>query len=366
MRRFYGWILLAVLAFLAGVLLRIGQSRLNAPVPPPPTGILEVHFIDVGQGDSIFIRTPDGSTALIDGGSAGSSALSYLQHQGITKLDVVVATHPHEDHIGGLISILNTMMIGGVWTSGASHTTDTYERFLDVIDSRRIPYHEVQTAQSIPLGSLTFQVLYGVSHDPNLNNTSLVLRLNYDQTSFLFMGDAETPVENILLRTSAGVLPATVLKIGHHGSNTSSSQAFIEAVHPLIAIYSAGKNNSYGHPARNTLDKFAALSIPVYGTDQLGTIVITSDGKALSAISDSGPITIGFGVLAPNNSRGLRFNITPIYVTPIRSTRLGDRDCGSFATHLEAQSYFIEQGGPASDPHRLDGDNDGIACEALP
>lgn len=367
MRRFYGWFWLGIFAFFVGVFLSIIRSYPSSP-SPTPSQHLEVHFINVGQGDSIFIRTPDGSTALIDGGPTSSNTLSYLQRYGVTRLDAVIATHPHEDHIGGLVAVLNTLPIGGVWTSGAWHGTLTYERFLDAIETHRIPYHEVGASQDIRLGSLSFSVLYGVELDRNLNNTSLVVRLIYGQTSFLFTGDIEYQAEGVLLRTSADLLPSTVLKIAHHGSSTSSTQFFIAAVKPQFAIYSAGRNNSYGHPDKEVMDRFAALSIPVYGTDRFGSIVVTSDGQQLDVMSDNGPITTGFGVLAPSNSRGLRFNVTPIYTTPfsIQGTGFSDPDCGSFATQQEAQNYFVAQGGPLNDPHRLDGDNDGIACESLP
>lgn len=280
MRRVYGWLWLCLLAFLVGALISTIQNRIALPSLTLPDQ-LEVHFIDVGQGDSIFIRTPDGTTALIDGGPTSGNVLGYLKSQGVTRLDMVIISHPHQDHIGGLVTVLNTLTIGGVWTSGASSTTNTYERILDIIEARGIPYHEVQTSQVIPFSDLNFSVLYGVAKVKNLNNASLVLRLAYGQTSFLFTGDAEKAVEKTLLSTSAAILPATVLKIGHHGSYTSSSLAFVKAVSPQIAIYSAGRGNQYGHPHESTLETFAALDIPVYGTNELGSIVVISDGTML-------------------------------------------------------------------------------------
>ncbi len=307
MQRVYRGLFLGLVVFLAGMVFYIVQHRVLPTYAPAQAGLLEVHFIDVGQGDSIFIRTPDGKTALIDGGPGRSGVLAYLQAHGVTALDVVVATHPHEDHIGGLIAVMDSLPVGGIWTSGASHTTLTYERFLDVIAARRIPYHEVQTAGEIALGDMTFEVLYGATNAKKLNNTSLVLRLEYGHTSFLFTGDAEVSIEKILLNTSSALLPSTVLKIGHHGSSTSSSRAFIEAVHPQIAIYSAGKGNRYGHPDSTTLKTFASLSIPVYGTAKMGSIVVTTDGDQVNAYSDSGPIITTFGILAPKDGQRLPY-----------------------------------------------------------
>ena len=139
MQRVYRGLFLGLVVFLAGMVFYIVQHRVLPTYAPAQAGLLEVHFIDVGQGDSIFIRTPDGKTALIDGGPGRSGVLAYLQAHGVTALDVVVATHPHEDHIGGLIAVMDSLPVGGIWTSGASHTTLTYERFLDVIAARRIP-----------------------------------------------------------------------------------------------------------------------------------------------------------------------------------------------------------------------------------
>lgn len=235
---------------------------------------LQVHFIDVGQGDSILIQAPDGETALIDGGDANGEALAYLQSLGIQHVTAIIATHPHADHIGGLIDVMNTLEVGAIWTSGAVHTTGVYERFLDTIAARRIPYFEAAQNDTITIGSLIFDVVYGQSSSPNLNDTSLVLHLQYNQVSFLFTGDAEASAERAILSTiEPSRLAATVLKVGHHGSYTSSSPEFIRAVHPQIAVYLAGRNNAYGHPHQITLDNLLSAGAVIYGTDTDGTVV---------------------------------------------------------------------------------------------
>jgi competence protein ComEC len=219
------------------------------PCPGPNTiGQLQVTFIDVGQGDSIFIQTPEGQTALINDGADNGNTLAYLQKQSITHLNLVIASRPHADHIGGLVQVMQVLSVDSVWTSGSSTTTGIYERFLDVILEKKIPYNEAQTNSVIAFGSLNFAVLYSATQAKNLNNTSRVLHLLYGDTSFLFTGDAEVPVETQLVSTVKDQLRSTVLKIGHHGSSTSLSPAFLGAIQPTIAVYSAGRNNAYGHP----------------------------------------------------------------------------------------------------------------------
>lgn len=349
---------LFVLVFLL-TSLSLAQSQQFTPVTT-------VHFIDVGQGDSILINSAQGTTVLIDGGYDNGLALAYLQAQAVTRLDAVFASHPHADHIGGLVSIMDTIPTASVWTSGASHTTRTFERFLDVIEAKQIPYYEIASGEHIQIGDLQFDVLYGRSQASDLNNTSLVMRLAVGDVSFLFTGDAEAPVEQELLQTvSAELLHATVLKVGHHGSYSSSTANFLAVVQPAIAVYSAGQGNSYGHPHRGTIENLQAVGATIYGTDRDGTIVVSTDGiemniqtdvQSLALVSSSQTAVIS-NTPVPQNTEtsGLRYDVNG-----------PDRNCGHFDTHAEAQAFFEAAGGPASDPHRLDGDNDGIACESLP
>lgn len=254
-----------------------------------PTGTVQVHFIDVGQGDAILIQAPDGKTMLIDGGEADSGALQYLQSKGITKLDVVVATHPHADHIGGLAEILNTIPTTRVVTSGQMHTTRTFERFLDAIAAARAEYVEVKRGDTIRLGDLVFSVLNPVSAaGDDLNNGSVVLRLVYGNVSFLLTGDAEKEAESAMSVSSFSPVQATILKVGHHGSRTSSSRAFLDLVKPEVAVYSAGKGNSYGHPHPETITALKAVGAKIYGTDVNGTITVNTDGKAYSVQTAKG------------------------------------------------------------------------------
>lgn len=334
-------------------LLILGLLLLAATIPAMALeGMpLSVHFVDVGQGDSILIQGPDGATALIDGGNSNGEALAYLQRLGISQLDIVLLTHPHADHVGGLVAVMDALPVGGVWTSGAYNTTGIFERFLDVIEKEKIPYHEVKTGDTIYLGRLQLEVLYSEPEGRSLNDTSIVLRVAYGQVVFLLMGDAETSTETKLLQIKPTQLRATVLKVGHHGSSTSSSTAFLDAVRPTIAVYSAGARNQYGHPHDSVISQLKAIGATVYGTDVDGSILVTTDGMVYEVETNKGAILS----IAP-----------PVSATLPYDPAGADRDCGNFKTHAEAQAFFIAAGGPAHDPHRLDGDNDGIACESLP
>lgn len=269
------------------------ERSTGIPTPSPlptavPTPILRVHFIEVGQGDSILIQEANGATALIDGGYDNGLALAYLKRQGIRKIDVMIASHPHADHIGGLIEVLHAMPVGEVWTSGASHTTGTFEAFLDAIANAKVPYHEAQTGDTIALGSLQFEVLRSDLHAADLNDTSLVLRLADQHVSFLFTGDAEQPSEAALLRTAHDQLASTILKVGHHGSSTSSSPAFLAAIRPQVAVYSAGRGNSYGHPHQETIRALEETGALIYGTDRDGTVVIRTNGTTYQVATSRG------------------------------------------------------------------------------
>ena len=326
---------------------------------PSATGQLQVHFIDVGQGDSVFIQAPDGTTALIDGGSDNSLAYQYLLRHGINRIDVLIVSHPHADHMGGLIEIIQNIPVGSVWTSGAVHYTPIFEQFVDAMAEAKIPYREAPQGHSIPLGTLHFDVLHSDAAAAELNDGSLVVKLVYNHVSFLFMGDAESSSEEMMVRDLPAQLDATVLKVGHHGSYTSSTPAFIAAVSPEIAVYSAGMNNPYRHPHQETLDTLRHAQVAVYGTDVYGSVVVSTDGYTYSVLTGQEQFV--------NLARGGENAAAPSYTySPTYDPYGRDRNCGSFDTQAEAQQFFVAAGGRQRDSHGLDGDNDGIACEHLP
>jgi competence protein ComEC len=255
------------------------QASPPAPAAAKNVGQLVVTFIDVGQGLSIFVRAPGGKTALIDGGNPGSGALRYLQSQKVSRIDVMIATHPHRDHIGGLTEVLRAMPVGEVWTPGSSTTTRTFERFLDAIAKAKVPFKEARRGDAIALGDLKFEVLHAEKKTAKLNDTSIVARLQHGNVSFLFTGDAEKASENAMLATDKEKLASAILQVGHHGSGTASTAPFVAAVSPKVAVYSAGAGNSFGHPNPKTVARLKKAGAEVYGTDTHGTVVITTDGK---------------------------------------------------------------------------------------
>ena len=245
--------------------------------PSTPSSVLRVYFVDVGQGDAILILSPDNKTILIDGGETDTGIVPFLQSMGVQQIDLIVATHPHSDHIGGLVQVLKAMPVARVVTNGQSTTTSTYEHFLDAIISAQAEYAEAKTGDTVSVGILNFNILNPTTLTDDTNHNSLVLRLMYGNVSFLFTGDADQAAEADMMSASLP-LGAIILKVGHHGSRSSSSPAFLAQVKPQIAVYSAGAGNSYGHPRPETLAALAAVGTTVFGTDVNGTVVITTDG----------------------------------------------------------------------------------------
>lgn len=237
-----------------------------------------VRFFDVGQADSILVQS-DGINMLIDAGTnnMGNTVVKYLKDLGVSKIDYLIGTHPHEDHIGGMDDVINNFEIGTIYMPKVQTNTKTFEDVLDAISNKGLTITTPEVGYIFEVGNAKCEVMCAgtgtTEENSNLNLASIVIRMVYGEESFLFMGDAEDENEN-----SRQWPQTTVLKVGHHGSDTSSSENFLNQVKPEIAVISVGINNMYGHPKQVTLDKLNALGTKIYRTDQNGTITINCDG----------------------------------------------------------------------------------------
>lgn len=266
-------------------------------------GDLTVTFIDVGQGDSMLIESPSGRKVLIDGGgrqeNSSSTAITkedptgrsivvpFLRKKGINELDLLILTHPHDDHVGGLPYVLEKIKVDRVLDSGQAQTSRGYTHFLQLIESKRIPYKIGRAGQIIDLGDgVRGYVLHPsepliTGTDSDLNNNSIVVKLDYGRTSFLFMGDTEFEGEDRILSLGHSIR-SDVLKVGHHGSRTSTSINFLEAVRPEYAVISVGARNKFGHPNLETLRRLGDYGVKVFRTDLNGAVIFRSDGTNLT------------------------------------------------------------------------------------
>ena len=254
---------------------------------------LEVVFLDVGQGDSTLINTPGGKHILIDGGigegSFGSEGqgkktiLPYLRSHGIDHLDAIVMTHPDFDHIGGLVSVIQAknLTVGEVLDPGVAHPSGGYLDLLEAVrECPEIKYRQPRAGDLLDWGE---EVEVEVISPPYLlkdnNESSIVIKLSYEDISFLFTGDASGIAENLMIEKYNYRLRSTVLKAGHHGSKHSSTEEFLKKVRPEAAVFSCGKENTYGHPNEETIERLKKIGAEMYRTDEQGTITITTDGK---------------------------------------------------------------------------------------
>ena len=275
-----------LLLITAGVGVWLGQRRPIMPQLAGPT--LYVSFIDVGEGDSALIQTPDGCAALVDAGTsrAGPATVEFLRQRGVSRLDLLILTHPHSDHIGGAQAVLEAVDVEHVLDSGCNEGSPLYERTLRLIADKRIPYKVARAGQVFRLGAhATIQVLLPDGNPLTMdasaaNNRCIAARVSFGRVNLLLLSDIESEAEGHLI-AGARKLKCDVLKVAHHGAYRSTSNELLRVAQPRYAVISVGAGNEYGHPNRETLRRLAAAGVVVERTDKLGTVSVATDGRSI-------------------------------------------------------------------------------------
>lgn len=240
-----------------------------------------VHFVDVGQGDCTVITSPDGNI-IIDAGlyDEVDKTTEYIDSLGITEFEYAIFTHPHSDHIGGAGTVISEYKVDTVILPDVVSTYTPFEKMIEAIEENNCNVLEGKAGVSLEIGELKIDLLAPVCEYEDVNNASIATKVTYGEVSFLFTGDAEALAELDMLSRNAEILDSTVLKVGHHGSSSSSCNLFLKAVSPEVAIYSCGLNNEYGHPHGEVVNKINNLGALSYRTDKQGSIVISTDGES--------------------------------------------------------------------------------------
>ena len=264
------------------------KEEIADPIPVPEDGEAIYHFIDVGQGDAILVTTAEGNMLVDTSEDDAREALdAYLRSAGVTTLKYLVLTHPDADHIGNADYIINNFQVENVIMTDHAATSKTYERLLDAIESSKTNLILPEPGYTFSLGAVQNTVIAPNEDYNDSNEMSLVIKSVYGNTSVMLTGDAEKgSEEDILKKYSADALKCDILKVGHHGSSSSTTDGFLAAVDPSIAVISCGDGNSYGHPHKEISDKLAASGVTVYRTDLEGSIVFKTDGETFTRLQN--------------------------------------------------------------------------------
>lgn len=297
-------LLLIIISILVSIV-SIGCSlEVNTESSSFTNGEMKVHFIDVGQGDATFIQTPNGKTILIDAGERdmGNKVISYIQSLGVNTIDVLIATHPHADHIGGLPEVINNFSIGQVYMPKVTHTTKTYEDLLLAIQNKGLKINTAKAGVVLDVDPDIEAVMLAPNGEEysKLNDYSAILKIVYGESSFIITGDAEDTSEKKMVGGGLN-LKADVLRVSHHGSSSSTIQEFLSAVDPKYAVISVGRDNKYGHPHEEVITRLSNAGIDIYRTDIHGNIVISTKGNEYN-ININQPNQSGTIKQVPNQS----------------------------------------------------------------
>ncbi|MGJ9460175.1 ComEC/Rec2 family competence protein [Oceanobacillus sp. CF4.6] len=252
---------------------------------------MQVHFIDVGQGDSILIQTPLNRIILIDGGppESGEKIVSYLEKLHINKIDLLIATHPDIDHIGGVPTVMDNIEVDKILDTGKLHPTKTFANYINQIREQKIPVQIAEKNVPIEIDPLIkIDVWNAYERYKNNNKSSIVLKIAYRDVDFLFMSDVEQQQEKSFLKEYD--VQAEIIKVAHHGSKTSSSLDFLKAVNPEVAILTYSKENDYGHPVNRVINNLYNVNAMIYSTAALGNVVINTDGMNYFVIPERNPV----------------------------------------------------------------------------
>lgn len=254
-------------------------------------GVMKVHFINVGQGDSILIQTPADKHILIDGGppKAGKKLTHYLEEHDVDKIDLMIATHPDIDHIGGLRKVFKSIPVKRVMDIGKVYNTKTFMGYMFQVFKRHIPLSIAEEGEKIDMfKSIDMRVLNAYDSGEDNNEASIVLQLSFGDTDFLLMGDVGKEEERVLLDKYD--LQADIIKIGHHGSKTSTSLGFLEAIHPDVAMLTYSKSNHYGHPVDRVISNLHTIDTQIFSTAVYGNVVIETDGEKYITLPEKSPM----------------------------------------------------------------------------
>lgn len=277
---------LILLLIVIAVVQYISSLQAEPPLPPLTGDEIRVHFVDIGQGDCAVVESEFGNI-LIDAGppECERDLLHYLDENRLTEFEYAFFTHPHSDHIGSATAVLNTYKVKNVVLGNGISTGGIYKRLLQTLDAGGQKVMPATPGDVITLGEIKIEIVAPVKTYEDLNNSSIVFRLSYGNFSALFTGDAEHAAEYDILQSGADI-SAVVLKVGHHGSSTSTSEEFLRAVSPKVAVISLAEDNSYGHPHREILRRLSEYGVEVFRTDMHGSIVLTTDGTSFQILTE--------------------------------------------------------------------------------